>query len=60
MAVPELLTVEKVAALMSRHPKTILRLFRCGELPGIKLGAHTVRFDAADVEAYIDRHRTPA
>jgi excisionase family DNA binding protein len=42
------------------HPKTVLLLFRRGELPGIKLGARTVRFHPADVEAYIDSHRKVA
>ena len=40
------------------HPKTVLLLFRRGELPGIKLGARTVRFHPADVQEYIDAHRT--
>jgi excisionase family DNA binding protein len=58
MAVPELLTPEQVGAALGRHPKTVLLLFNRGELPGIKLGARTVRFHPADVEAYIDAHRT--
>jgi excisionase family DNA binding protein len=57
LAVPELLTPEQVGAALGRHPKTVLNLFNRGELPGIKLGARTVRFHPVDVEAYIDAHR---
>jgi excisionase family DNA binding protein len=57
LAVPELLTPEQVAAALGRHPKTVLNLFNRGELPGNKLGSRTVRFDPADVQAYIDAHR---
>jgi excisionase family DNA binding protein len=60
MAVPELLTPEQVGVALGRHPKTVLNLFNRGELPGIKLGARTVRFDARDVQDYVDRHRSPA
>ena len=60
MAVVELLTPEKVGAALGRHPKTVLQIFNRGELPGIRLGARTVRFHPADVEAYIDAHRTVA
>jgi excisionase family DNA binding protein len=59
LAVPELLTPEQVGVALGRHPKTVLNLFNRGELPGIKLGSRTVRFDSRDVEAYIDAHRTP-
>jgi excisionase family DNA binding protein len=59
LAVSQLLTPDQVGALTGRHPKTILTAFNRGELPGIKLGARTVRFDPADVQAYIDAHRTP-
>jgi excisionase family DNA binding protein len=54
-----LLTPEEVGKKLVRHPKTVLNLFNRGELPGIKLGSRTVRFDPRDVEAYIDAHRTP-
>ena len=56
-----LLTPERVGQrLGGLPPKTVLLLFRRGELPGIKLGARTVRFHPADVQAYIDAHRRVA
>jgi excisionase family DNA binding protein len=61
LALSELLTSEQVGVLLGgKHPKTVLKAFRRGELPGIKLGARTVRFDPADVQAYIDAHRVMA
>jgi hypothetical protein len=61
LALSELLTPEKVGVLLGgRHPKTVLLLYRRGDLPGIKLGARTVRFDPRDVQAYIDAHRVKA
>lgn len=62
LEVPELfaplLTPEQVAQTLGQHPKTVLLMYRHGELPGIKLGVRTVRFDPRDVQGYIDRHRT--
>ena len=59
LEVPELQTPEQVGqTLGGLHPKTVLLLYRRGELPGIKLGARTVRFHPVDVQAYIDAHRT--
>jgi excisionase family DNA binding protein len=61
LALSELLTAEKVGELLGgRHPKTVLLLYRRGELPAVKLGARTVRFDPRDVQAYIDAHRITA
>jgi excisionase family DNA binding protein len=61
LALSELLTSEQVGVLLGgRHPKTVLLLYRRGELPAVKLGARTVRFDPRDVQAYIDAHRVTA
>jgi excisionase family DNA binding protein len=54
----QLLTAEDVARLLGKHPRTILVMAGTGELAAIRLGHRTVRFDPADVQAYIDRHRT--
>jgi predicted DNA-binding transcriptional regulator AlpA len=51
-------TPGQVGKTLGRHPKTVLLLYRRGELPGFKLGARTVRFAPADVQRYIDQHRT--
>jgi excisionase family DNA binding protein len=60
LSVPQLLTPEEVGLILGRHPKTVLALFNRGELAGIRLGARSVRFDPADVQDYIDAHRTVA
>lgn len=58
LEVPELLTPEQVSHTLGRHPKTVLSLAARGELRAIRLGRRTVRFDPADVQAYIDAHRS--
>ena len=61
LEVPELHTAQQVGeTLGGLHPKTVLLMYRRGELPGIRLGSRTVRFDPRDVAAYIDAHRTVA
>jgi excisionase family DNA binding protein len=55
-----LLTPAGVAAVTGQHRKTVLKAYRRGDLPGIKLGARTVRFDPADVPNYLDAHRVKA
>jgi excisionase family DNA binding protein len=54
----QLLTAEDVARLLGKHPRTILVMAGTGELPAVRLGHRTVRFDPADLQDYIDRHRT--
>jgi excisionase family DNA binding protein len=49
---------EEVATRLGRHPRTVLNLVKRGELRAVRLGPRTVRFDPADVQAYIDAHRT--
>ena len=58
--IPSLETAEQVGKRTGQHPKTVLAAWRRGELPGIKLGARTVRFHPADVQRYIDAHRVAA
>jgi excisionase family DNA binding protein len=56
---PKLLTAEHVALLLGKHPRTVLQMAAAGKIPAIRLGHRTVRFDPADVQEYIDAHRTP-
>ena len=58
MELGRLLTAADVAEILGKHPRTILVLADRGELAAIRLGHRTVRFDPADVQRYIDRHRT--
>jgi hypothetical protein len=49
-----LLTPRQVAEQTNyQSPVSVLRAFRRGELPGYKLNARTIRFDPADVKAWI-------
>ena len=49
----ELLTRKDVAELFQVSTLTIIRLENDGKLPAIRLGAGTVRYRRADVEALI-------
>jgi excisionase family DNA binding protein len=57
MELPKLLTAAEVAEILRKHPRTILVLAERGELVAVRLGHRTVRFQASDVQNYIDRHR---
>jgi hypothetical protein len=49
-----LLTPRQVADQANyQSPVSVLRAFRRGELPGYRLNARTIRFDPADVKAWI-------
>jgi excisionase family DNA binding protein len=52
-----LLNADDVAAILGKHPRVVLDLARRGELTAVRLGHRTVRFQASDVQSYIDRHR---
>jgi excisionase family DNA binding protein len=59
---PALLTVDQARAYLGGLSQSELRqLYTRGELACIRLGRRKgVRFRAADLDAYIDRRRTPA
>lgn len=52
-----LLTVRELAAAFSLHPQTVYRWKRKGRLPFVSL-AGRVRFDASEVERFIEERRT--
>lgn len=56
----QLYDADQVGEILGKHPRTVLVLVQKGELAAIRLGHRTVRFDPADVQRYIDRHRTAA
>ena len=58
MELPKLLTAAEVAEILGKHPRTVLVLVDRGELAAVRLGHRTVRFHPADVEAYVDAHRS--
>jgi len=54
-----LLTIDEVAARLSCTPRLVRAFVDRRELPVIKVG-RLVRFDPADVDAYIQRRRREA
>lgn len=48
-----LLTTRAVAAYLGLSPETILRRYRSGELPGIRLASNCLRFRESEVEAWL-------
>lgn len=49
-----LLTTRQVAELVALSPETILRRYRAGELPGIRLASNVLRFRESDLEAWLE------
>ena len=54
-----LLTARDVAELVGLSTETILRRYRAGEIPGFRLASNVLRFDRAEVEAWLERRRQP-
>lgn len=54
-----LLTPEAAAEVLGVSRRWVVEAASRGELPGVKLGRYW-RFDARDLEAWIDRERTAA
>jgi excisionase family DNA binding protein len=53
-----LLTTREVAERLAVSPDTVLRWHRSGKLPGgRRLGCNVLRFDAAEVEAWLEGMR---
>lgn len=52
-----LLTTRQVAELLAVSPATVLRRWRAGELPGYRLATNCLRFDAAEIDAWLEAHR---
>jgi excisionase family DNA binding protein len=52
------LTTRQVAALLGVSSETILRRWREGSLPGFRIGTNALRFDADELDAWLEeRHR---
>ena len=52
-----LLTTRQVADRLGVSPATVLRRWRAGELPGYRLGSNVLRFDPAELEAWLSSLR---
>jgi excisionase family DNA binding protein len=52
-----LLTTRQVAELLGLSPATVLRRWRAGELPGYRIASNVLRFNEAEVVAWLEaRH----
>jgi excisionase family DNA binding protein len=49
-----LLTTRQVAEWLGFSPETVLRRYRAGELPGIRLASNVLRFRESEVEAWLE------
>ena len=56
MADHELLTCEEAAGYLRLHPRTVGRLLKAGQLPGVKVGRQW-RLRKADLDAYLAGQR---
>ncbi|MCY0908743.1 MAG: helix-turn-helix domain-containing protein [Sulfobacillus thermotolerans] len=56
------LTMREVAATLGLSEATIRKLVRTQQIPALRIGlaGKTIRIAAADLEAYIQAHKTPA
>jgi excisionase family DNA binding protein len=55
-----LLTTREVAELLGLSPATVLRRWRSGELPGIRLSSNVLRFDPDEIDAWLADRRSAA
>lgn len=54
-----LLTTRQVAEWLGCSPETVLRRYRAGEIPGIRLGSNMLRFRERDLEAWLEECSAP-
>jgi excisionase family DNA binding protein len=55
-----LLTTREVAERLGLAPATVLRKVATGDIAGFRLGTNVLRFDAAEIDAYLEARRTKA
>lgn len=48
-----LLTTRAVADYLGVSPETVLRRYRAGELPGVRLASNVLRFRESELEAFL-------
>jgi len=56
-AAAPLLTTREVAAFLGLSPEAVLRRWRRGLIPGYRLDGNVLRFDRADIEAWLAARR---
>ena len=53
-----LLTAREVGEFLGLSTESVLRRWRSGEIPGYRLASNVLRFDPADIEAWLEGRRT--
>jgi len=53
-------TTREVAEHVGLSAETILRRYRAGEIPGIRLGSNVLRFRESAIETWLERSQAPA
>ena len=54
---PELLTTRQVAEMLAVSPETVLRWYRAGDLPGIRVSRNVLRFDEEEIDEWLEAKR---
>jgi excisionase family DNA binding protein len=52
-----LLTTREVAERLSLSPETVLRRVRAGQLPAFRIATNALRFDEAELKAWLEGRR---
>ena len=52
-----LLTTRQVAEFLGVSPETVLRRWRRGEIPGVRLASNVLRFRESEIEAWLEGTR---
>jgi excisionase family DNA binding protein len=55
-----LLTDNEAADVLKLTPRQVVRLASRGELPSVRFPNGEVRFDAGDLQAWVESHKRPA
>jgi excisionase family DNA binding protein len=55
-----LLTTREVAEILGLSSETVLRRWRAGDIPGFRLGSNVLRFEAAEIDAWLEQRRQGA
>jgi excisionase family DNA binding protein len=53
-----LLTAREVGEFLGLSTESVLRRWRSGELPGFRLASNVLRFDRAEIEAWLALRRS--
>jgi excisionase family DNA binding protein len=58
MIQPVLLIQRQAAKFLAISEKTLYNLTRCGQIPVVRIGKRGVRYDPADLRAWVERSKS--